>query len=472
MTLLFVGAAACWFVFAPASLPGRHIGRWASPPKYCGPGSRLAGGNTDAPLMGNGDLGVNLCGEPGSPTWYVGKNDFWSTYNADVTHNMYQSLASVARVQLDLQDLHLTGNGTTSYELAQHLENASVLSTFQAAGPQGARFTTSSVVVASTNVLLTEISSSTAGSVTISLAAGSATGTRRGLPVAAGSAGGDGSIYVARNSSSAAHTHPSAVLRDCRDALLDSFGQQSFVVDAAGRLSLMDGHGGNQSSRCLLLLPDDSAATESATAAPQGMSTSTGTPAWLSFEGHNAMYFPTKTSSIHAIGTFSNATSCQHHIDANATLARLCSIYAWSAGSRSCYCREDAVWEFTAQSGRTSACRPALVRGCAPSPTPHPYRPPHPSPPAPPGPPAPPPCTAANHCARVGSALDLAECAAAGEAAAWHLQSVAGAGGGVHRVVHNSSSLGLLCLTDSGRADPAARCGEPAVSILESVHID
>ena len=37
-------------------------------------------------------------------------------------------------------------------------------------------------MVASTNVLLTELSSATAGTVTISLATGSATGTRRGMP--------------------------------------------------------------------------------------------------------------------------------------------------------------------------------------------------------------------------------------------------------------------------------------------------
>ena len=97
------------------------------------------------------------------------------------------------------------------------------------------------MVAASSNVLLTELSSSQDVNVTISLLTGSATGTRRGLPVAAGRFG-DGGVYIARNSSSAAHTHPSAVLRDCRDALLDSFGQQSFAVDATtGRLSLLDG---------------------------------------------------------------------------------------------------------------------------------------------------------------------------------------------------------------------------------------
>jgi hypothetical protein len=56
----------------------------------------------------------------------------------------------------------------------------------------------------------------------------------------------------------------------------------------------------------------------------------------------------------------------------------------------------------------------------------------------------------------VGSAVDLAECAAAGEAAVWSLES---AGSGMSRVVHNSSALGKLCLTNSMHADPSARCG-------------
>ena len=38
----------------------------------------------------------------GQTTFYLGKNDFVH-HNADVTHNMYQSLAAVARLQLDLQ---------------------------------------------------------------------------------------------------------------------------------------------------------------------------------------------------------------------------------------------------------------------------------------------------------------------------------------------------------------------------------
>ena len=60
-----------------------------------------------------------------------------------------------------------------------------------------------------------------------------------------------------------------------------------------------------------------------------------------------------------------------------------------------------------------------------------------------------------SHCARVGSSVDLAECAAAGNAGVWRLEVVAGGS----RVVHNSSSLGKLCLTDSRQADPEARCG-------------
>eukprot|EP01043_Picozoa_sp_COSAG02_P016967 COSAG02_NODE_759_length_17490_cov_29.152608_1_plen_657_part_10 len=453
-------AATC--PIASGASPTDHIGRWNAPPKYCGPG---LSGMTDAPLMGNGDLGVNLCGALDRPTFYLGKNDFWSTYNADVTHNMYQSVAAVARLQLDLHGLFghaAVGGMNGSYQLAQHLANASVTSFFQSDG--GAHFSTRSVVVASSNMLLTELSSSQDTTVTISLTTGSVTGTRRGLPVAGGRSGDD-TIYISRNSSSAAHTHPSAVLRDCRDALLDSFGQQSFAVDTStGRLSVLDGDGRNE-SRCLLLLPDtvlprhkqQTVATVLAPAAPMRAS-NRGTPAdlasWLSFTDHNALYFPTKTSGIHSLGSFNTSEACQSHIDSNASLTKLCSIYAWSTGSQTCYCREDAVWEFTAQSGRTSGCRPSVVKGCSPSPTPHPYHPPH-HPPGPQPPPSP-LCTPANHCARVGSAANLVECAAAGNAGVWSLEPVEGGS----RVVHNSSSLGKLCLTDSRQADPVARCGQ------------
>ena len=97
-----------------------HAGRWSAPPAYCG--TRSNGGNTDAPLLGNGDLGVNLCGDAAAPTLYFGKNDFWSTYNSDVTHNMYQSLANVGRLSLDLSALGSPGE----YSLSQHLRNATV----------------------------------------------------------------------------------------------------------------------------------------------------------------------------------------------------------------------------------------------------------------------------------------------------------------------------------------------------------
>lgn len=51
----------------------RHTGVWTSPP------TALTGGKTvDAPLLGNGDIGVAIGGPIADQTMYVGKNDFFS----------------------------------------------------------------------------------------------------------------------------------------------------------------------------------------------------------------------------------------------------------------------------------------------------------------------------------------------------------------------------------------------------------
>ena len=60
ITLLLVAA------YSRASVTD-HYGSWSSPPMFCGPDSQLTRGNTDAPLLGNGDIGVNLCGDASHP---------------------------------------------------------------------------------------------------------------------------------------------------------------------------------------------------------------------------------------------------------------------------------------------------------------------------------------------------------------------------------------------------------------------
>ena len=60
-----------------ASRASLHTGVWSAPPEYCGEGPKLQGGMTDAALLGNGDLGVSLCGSlRDGVMWFIGKNDF------------------------------------------------------------------------------------------------------------------------------------------------------------------------------------------------------------------------------------------------------------------------------------------------------------------------------------------------------------------------------------------------------------
>ena len=203
---------------APSTRVAEHTGHWSAPPEYCGPQSALLKGNTDAPLLGNGDVGVNLCGSLASTmptsaavsdsdagtaagmTWYIGKNDFWSTNNQDVTHNMYQSVANVARVslvQLQAAPQQPGGGASTSrrrstrhshahthpphplspvaalaaapppavpppYSIRQYLWNASVTSQMAYSNTGSAAdgtLRTASIVAANDNVLIVEITS-------------------------------------------------------------------------------------------------------------------------------------------------------------------------------------------------------------------------------------------------------------------------------------------------------------------------
>src|SRR5690242_6514088 len=52
----------------------QYTGVWTSPP------TQLTGGGTvDAPLLGNGDIGIAVGGSIDNQTMYVGKNDFFSS---------------------------------------------------------------------------------------------------------------------------------------------------------------------------------------------------------------------------------------------------------------------------------------------------------------------------------------------------------------------------------------------------------
>ena len=133
---------------------------------------------------------------------------------------------------------------------------------------------------------------------------------------------------------------------------------------------------------------------------------------------------------------------CQSHIDSNVSLAKLCSIYAWSKGSQTCYRREDAQWQFTAQPGGLQAAdlqwsRDApllqhLIRivltssSCS--------GPPHPPPPS--------LCTMTSHCAsRLGGRLGRVQQQNAGSGV-WRLWQVE-AGWSI-TLAHWESSVSLI----------------------------
>lgn len=331
---------------------------WTAPPAYCG-NTALQKGNTDAPLLGNGDIGVVLCGslaEASGLTWYIGKNDFWSTNNQDVTHNMYQSVASVARVTMvPPQIIHVRNRSASSpYSIQQHLLNASVTSRMGYTTTVGgaATLATASIVAANDNVLIVRVTSTvdSAWSMYVywygalspdagcmhcvsglmltcavsddtvhsrQLSAGSAEGAKRGLPVSAGtvkSSRGNIIHHIARNSSSLDNQYPTALARDCRDRMLDAFGQQSFVIDPDTRLVTVAappkesgvGAPADGEARCLLVKPTLSPAARAAPPALQrepaitepALQTTVG---WRVFDNVNALYYPTKAANIHTI---------------------------------------------------------------------------------------------------------------------------------------------------------------------------
>ena len=275
---------------------------------------------------------------------------------------------------------------------------------------------------------------------------GSAEGAKRGLPVSAGTVNNDGGsvVHVARNSSSLGNEYPRALVRDCRDRMLDAFGQQSFVMEPGTRVVTIAappketgvGSPTDGEARCLIIKPT-SPAPAPAPRAPRAPPSPDDD--WRIFQDINALFYPTKAANIHPIHRkdglpIANAAGCLDLIRTNTSLTT-CTIFAWSQDSSTCYCREDGVWEYVNQSGRTSGCvhaGPGAVKGCNASPAPSPG-PPSPSPP-PPGPQA----------VYVGSTAGQAGCRAAGNNAVWIADPVTD--DGVYRIVNEHATLGKLCL--------------------------
>ena len=92
----------------------QYSGVWTSPP------TTLTNGQTvDAPLLGNGDIGVAVGGTIANQTMYIGKNDFWSSS----TH----AIKPLSRIVIRADGL--TGS---SYNVVQDIARAEVRGSYPA----------------------------------------------------------------------------------------------------------------------------------------------------------------------------------------------------------------------------------------------------------------------------------------------------------------------------------------------------
>jgi alpha-L-fucosidase 2 len=114
----------------------RFQGVWTSPPT-----NLSSGETTDAPLMGNGDVGVAVGGSVDDQTFYIGKNDFFSTAS--------NSIEPLGRVVLALP-----GMAGASYHVVQDIAKAQVDGTYALDGDTVA---TTSWVSATKGMLITSI---------------------------------------------------------------------------------------------------------------------------------------------------------------------------------------------------------------------------------------------------------------------------------------------------------------------------
>jgi alpha-L-fucosidase 2 len=123
-------------------------GVWTSPP------TNLSGGETtDAPLMGNGDVGVAAGGSINDQTFYIGKNDFFST-----TTNAIEPLGRVV--------VAASSMAGSSYHVVQNIAQAQVQGTYTLGGTT---LSTTSWVSATENVFVTSFSLTGGGAQNISI---------------------------------------------------------------------------------------------------------------------------------------------------------------------------------------------------------------------------------------------------------------------------------------------------------------
>ncbi|WP_328911748.1 MULTISPECIES: glycosyl hydrolase family 95 catalytic domain-containing protein [unclassified Streptomyces] len=137
-----------------ARIVQQYQGEWTSPPAH------LTGGDsTDAPELGNGDVGVAVGGSIDNQTFYIGKNDFWSS----TTH----AIRPLGRVVVAAQ-----GMAGASYHVVQDIQHAEVRGTYTL---NGQTLATTSWVDANTNMFVTSftLTGGSARSIGITLQNGS-----------------------------------------------------------------------------------------------------------------------------------------------------------------------------------------------------------------------------------------------------------------------------------------------------------
>ena len=128
----------------------RFQGVWNTPPTVLSTGE-----TTDAPLLGNGGVGVAVTGSIDDQTFYLGKNDFFSTAT--------NSIEPLGRIVLALP-----GMSGSSYHVVQNIAQAQVEGTYALGGDTVA---TTSWVSATENMFVTtlRVTGSSAQNATVSL---------------------------------------------------------------------------------------------------------------------------------------------------------------------------------------------------------------------------------------------------------------------------------------------------------------
>jgi len=125
-----------------------YQGVWTSPP------TNLASGQTpDGPMMGNGDVGVVAGGAINNQTFYVGKNDFFSS----TTH----AIKPLGRIVVSA-----TGLAGSSYNVVQDIKNAEVRGTYTL---NGQTLRTTSWVDANGNLFVTSFTLTGGGTQSIGI---------------------------------------------------------------------------------------------------------------------------------------------------------------------------------------------------------------------------------------------------------------------------------------------------------------